>query len=176
MSKLTTLVNQILESHQEMSQRMARIEQQGFGQSSSRIPTITGRDATPSPSVFETYSTYDSDSVLTIKGVISDSESGRNSELIRTFGHAFDQDLNTSRPYTRARKRHTILSTASSEIHTMGWSCLSGLSLAEVSHISVINLPICPCDLWNGQRYHASRTDDSLTGFLLSKGPSSLTI
>ena len=46
----------------------------------------------------------------------------------------------------------------------MGWSCLSGLSLAEVSHIAVINLLFCPHDLWNGHRYSkTSINSDSLT-------------
>lgn len=35
----------------------------------------------------------------------------------------------------------------------MGWSCLSGISVADVSQISVINLLVSPLEIWNGQHY-----------------------
>ena len=70
------------------------------------------------------------------------------------FGFTFDKDLNSSRPYARAMRRTSAYSTASSTLHTMGWSCLSDLSLAEVSEVSVIGLPITPQELWNGDRYN----------------------
>lgn len=69
------------------------------------------------------------------------------------FSFTFDQDLKNSRPYARATKRNSTWSTASSAIHTVGWSCLSGLSLADISEISVIGLPISPQELWNGHHY-----------------------
>ena len=75
------------------------------------------------------------------------------------FGFTFDKDLNNSRPYARAMRRDSTYSTASSTLHTMGWSCLSGLSLAEVSEVSVIGLPITPQELWNGHRYRLSGFD-----------------
>ena len=56
-------------------------------------------------------------------------------------------------------QNHRAWSTTSSEIHTMGWSRLSDLSLAEVSHVSVINLPIYPQELWNGHRYFEKRPE-----------------
>lgn len=169
MSELAILITQVLESNREMSRRMASIEQQTFGRPPSTIPSIPGRDTVPSPSMVETNTTEDNESVVTIKRLISDSQNGTNGEPIRTFGFSFDQDLNTSRPYTRALNRHPVWSAASSEICTMGWSCLSGLSLAEVSQMSVINLPIFPHDLWNGQHYSTSKVEDSRVGLLLSK-------
>ena len=90
---------------------------------------------------------------MTVKGPPTDARDARSSDQRQTFGHSFDQDLNTSRPYTRAMQNHRAWSTTSSEIHTMGWSRLSDLSLAEVSHVSVIKLPFCSQELWNGQRY-----------------------
>ena len=166
-NELTTIIGHLLESNQELSRRMTRLEQQSIGRSPSTIVTIAGRDAFLSPSVPEANPTEDAESIVTIKGPVPDSQNAENSELRRTFGFTFDQDLNTPRPYTRAMKRQTGCSTASSEIHTMGWSCLSGVSLAEVSQTSVINLLLCPQDLWNGSHYIASRTDH--TGFVLSK-------
>ena len=174
-SELATLVTQVLESNQEMSRRMAKMEQWTFGQLPSSFSTLNGRDAFPSPSVVTTNTTDDNESVVAIKGLVSDSQNGTNSVPIRTFGFSFDQDLKTSRPYTQAMKRHTVWSAASSEIHTMGWSCLSGLSLAEVSQISVINLPVFRQDLWNGQHYSASRFEDFRVGLVLSKSLSNST-
>ena len=152
---------------------MVWIEQQTLGRSESTVPTIISRDAVPSPSVVGTDSTEDNESMVIIKGPISDPQTGTNSEPIRTFEFSIDRDLNTSRPYARAMKRHSVWSTVSSEIHTMGWSCLSGLSLAQVSQISVINLPILPQDLWNGQHYGASRIEEIRVGLVLSKSQSS---
>ena len=168
-SELTILVTQLLESNRDMSRRMRSIEQQTVGRPPSTITSITGRDTVPTPSMIETNTTEDNESVVTIKRLISASQDGTNGEPILTFGFSFDQDLNTSRPYTRALKKHPVWSAASSEICTMGWSCLSGLSLAEVSQISVINLPIFPHDLWNGQRYSALQVEDYCVGLSLSK-------
>ena len=165
--ELATNVALILESNQDLSRRMARLEQQNFRVPPSTAPTITRRDATPAPSLAEPNTIDDTESIMTIRGPVTDAQTTRSSNQGQTFGYSFDQDLNASRPYTRATQKHRAWSTTSSEIHTMGWSCLSGVSLAEVSHISVINLPFCPQDLWNGQRYSEKGIDRD--GFILSK-------
>ena len=146
---------------------MENLEQQTLGRSPSSIPTSARRAASLSPSLAEMNTIDDNESVATIRGIASGLQNSRNDELNCSFGFSFDQDLEISRPYTRAVKRHPVCSTTSSEIHTMGWSCLSGLSLAEVSHISVINLPVVPKELWNGERYFSSQFDP--IGFVLSK-------
>ena len=151
---------------------MARLEQQELGRLPSTTSTITGRDATPGPSLAESNTVDDTESIVTVRGPTTDVQSSRSSDQRQTFGYSFDQDLNTSRPYTRAMQKHTAWSPTSSEIHTMGWSCLSGLSLAEVSQISVINLLFCPQDLWNGHRYFETRIDRG--GLIYSKYENSL--
>ncbi|KAL2049713.1 hypothetical protein ABVK25_010054 [Lepraria finkii] len=50
-------------------------------------------------------------------------------------------------------KRPPRWSARSFTVCAVWWSCLSGLSLADVSVISVISLPISAGELWNGQRY-----------------------
>ena len=149
---------------------MEHLEQQNLGRSPSSVPTSARRAASLSPSLGEMNMIDDNESVATIRGIASGLQNRRNDELNCSFGFSFDQDLEISRPYKRAVKRHPVFSTASSEIHTMGWSCLSGLSLAEVSHISVINLPVVPIELWNGERYFSSQFDP--IGFVLSKSQS----
>lgn len=146
---------------------MENLEQQTLGRSPSSILTSARGAASLSPSLAEMNTIEDNESVATIRGTASGLQNRRNDELNCSFGFSFDQDLEISRPYTRAVKRHPVCSTTSSEIHTMGWSCLSGLSLAEVSHISVINLPVVPKELWNGERYFSSQFDP--IGFVLSK-------
>ena len=146
---------------------MARLEQQSFGMLSSIAPTITWRDTTLAPSLAGSNTVDDTESIMTVRGPITDAQKAQSSDQRQMFGYSFDQDLNTSRPYTRALQKHQVWSTTSSEIHTMGWSCLSGLSLAEISHISVINLPLCPQDLWNGHHYSEIKIDRD--GLILSK-------
>ena len=138
---------------------MARLEQHNFQRLPSTASTITGRAATLSPSLAESNTIDDTESIETIRGPITDAQHAISSDQRQIFGYSFDQDLNTSRPYKRAMQKHGVWSTTSSEIHIMGWSCLSGLSLAEVSHISVINLPFCPQELWNGHHYLKTRLD-----------------
>ena len=140
---------------------MASLEQHSCGRPPSTTHTILRE------SLAETDTAEDTESIVTIRAPVTDIQNGGNSDPRPTFDFTFDQDLNTSRPYTRAMKRHTICSTTSSEIHTMGPSFLSGLSLAEISHIPVINLPFCPQDLWNGNHYFA--TEIARDGFVLSK-------
>ncbi len=157
--QLTNLVRKILENNQDMSQRMARLEVRTRGYCPSTVPIMFASGEIPA--AVETYADSNSDeaSCLTIKkaglgseAMVSDSSDSRKP----TFGFSFDDDLNNSRPYTRAMRRSLIWSPRSSAIGTIGWSCLSGLSLADVSEISVINLPVSPHELWNGARYSAS--------------------
>ena len=156
--QLTNLVRKILEDNQDMSQRMARLEVRTPGHSPSIAPMFTSGGK---PAAVETTagSISDATSYLTAKkaGLGSEAMVSDNSDDRKpTFRFSFDDDLNHSRPYTRAMRRSMIWSPRSSAIGTIGWSCLSGLSLADVSEISVINLPVSPRELWNGERYPAS--------------------
>jgi hypothetical protein len=53
----------------------------------------------------------------------------------------------------RASKRCSAWTVSSSVAPSMGWSFFSGMSLANVSCLSVLGLPVTPQDLWNGHRY-----------------------
>ena len=156
---LATVVTQVLESNREISRRIARLEQQNSRWLPSTTSTITRQDAILSPSLAESDTVEDIESILTVRGPVTDAQNISICDPRRLFEYSFDQDLNTSRPYRRALQKYEELSTTSSEIHTMGWSCLSGISLAEVSHISVINLLFCPQDLWNGHHYSSISVD-----------------
>lgn len=160
--QLTKLVRKVLENNQDMSQRMARLELRKRGYSPSTTPTMSTSGETPMAVDAHGHSNSDDASCLTTKragmgsqAMISVSSDSRQPP----FSFSFDDDLNNSRPYTRAMKRSLIWSPRSSAIGTTGWSCLSGLSLADVSEISVINLPISPCEIWNGERYSTSHME-----------------
>lgn len=95
---------------------------------------------------------------ITVEETIQDVSKESTNDQRPAFNFTFDQDLKNSRPYTRAMARNSVWSTGSSAVHTVGWSCISGVSLADVSEISVIGLPVSPYELWNGHHY-------VLTGF-----------
>ena len=67
-----------------------------------------------------------------------------------TYQHPFEIDLSTTRVYTRTRLYNTDESFTTSAIRTHVWSVLSGLSLSEVSNISVIALPLYLSELKSG--------------------------
>ena len=166
--QLKTLIQQVLDSNLEISQRIANLEMRTLGYSQDSAPTLAALDID-----------RDDDSINTIKAVNVtnkgslppeervetfqkiDGNSGKESEDLQgsNFSFTFDQDLNNSRPYARVMKRNSVLSTASSVAHTMSWSCLSGLSLGEISGISVIGLPISTHELWNGHHYITTNKD-----------------
>ena len=79
--------------------------------------------------------------------------------IVPTVGSTFEKDLEASRPYIRALKRYSSCTATSSVAPSMGWSFFSGISIAEVSCLSAIGLPIAPQDLWNGNRYHIANSN-----------------
>ena len=72
------------------------------------------------------------------------------------FGHAFEEDLRTSRVYGRTISKVNRMSVSSSKFST-GWSFLSTISLSDVSNISVVSLPVSAGELWNSQRYTCNK-------------------
>ncbi|KAL8932104.1 MAG: hypothetical protein Q9211_006529 [Gyalolechia sp. 1 TL-2023] len=88
------------------------------------------------------------------------------------YTFSFEQDLRQSRVYTRVsrtiarRSDPDPLSLSSSASCSIGSTFLSGLSLADVSNISLVSLPIAAHSLSNGQRYREPLTKDILTNYL----------
>lgn len=74
-------------------------------------------------------------------------------DLIQGFGFTFDRDLKASRVYMRILSKDSNPSCSSSVVPSVGWSFLSGLSLADISNVSALSLPISPNELWNAQYY-----------------------
>ena len=170
-SQLTTLVQQVLESNLDISRRMANLEMQTLGPGRSSAPTLTAlsinRDD-DSISTMRVAKDYEKHRSTPLRSDDNFKETGGDASALSTaneslnFGFTFDQDLHSSRPYVRAMKRNSVWSAASSALDTNGWSCMSGVSLADVSAISVICLPVSPQELWNGQQYIATDIDKNL--------------
>lgn len=66
---------------------------------------------------------------------------------------SFEIYLKTSRVYRRAKRHSMDYSFRSSIVRPGSWSVFSGLSLNDISVISVIALPITADDLTNPQHY-----------------------
>ncbi|KAK3685150.1 hypothetical protein B0T22DRAFT_212242 [Podospora appendiculata] len=70
----------------------------------------------------------------------------------------FETELKGSRVYRLAKRMSMDFSMRSSVVGTHAWSVFSGLSLGEISNISVLALPIFATDITNPQHYHFGLT------------------
>lgn len=127
-------VTQLLESNRDLSKRIKRME--------SRLARsyLTGNRGSDLSSLYS-FQSY----------------SSKNSIMNDRIGFAFERILQVSRVYTRALLRYPNNSTESLTSSTVsrkiGWSFFSGLTLSDISHISVLSLPICPSEISNSECY-----------------------
>ncbi|KAF5253479.1 hypothetical protein FANTH_1550 [Fusarium anthophilum] len=70
------------------------------------------------------------------------------------FEFDFEHDLKLSRVYRLAKRDTMDFSVHSSVARTHAWSTLSGISLSDISHISVLALPLYVEDISNPQHYN----------------------
>ncbi|KAG8526033.1 uncharacterized protein KY384_000795 [Bacidia gigantensis] len=149
---LTELVQQVLRDNQDLVSRL------------QQAPSISSN--VTAPSTLSAHNTVggnakDEDDPLTDE----DDEDDASTIIPRNRGKLlfkfprdselqFEHDLQNSRVYTRTMRRKSRDSLVSSAAISLGWSCLSEISLAGVSQISVISLPVTASELANGQHYH----------------------
>ena len=69
------------------------------------------------------------------------------------FELSFEKDLKASRVYRRIKRDTMDFSMRSSVARSHGWSIFSGMSLSDISEISVLALPLHPTDISNPQHY-----------------------
>ena len=145
--QLTDLVRQVLESNQDMFERLGRMESKN-----SDCVSTTAR-TTRNAVVEEVIE--DSESTITVRQLDAGPSPRKASGMkVSNSRFEFERLLESSRPYMRASKRpDPPLSATSSVIQTLGWSCLSGISLAEVSNISIIELALDKQHIWNPKYY-----------------------
>ncbi|KAH7117358.1 CDC24 calponin-domain-containing protein [Dactylonectria macrodidyma] len=70
------------------------------------------------------------------------------------FEFEFEPQLKSSRVYRRAKRDTMDFSVRSSMARTHAWSQFSGISLGDISHISVLALPLYAEDIVNPQHYN----------------------
>jgi hypothetical protein len=82
---------------------------------------------------------------------------------------AFDDDLQSSRVYRMVKNHSCEHSLPSSAVRTQSWSIFSGLSLADISNISVVALPLYPGEFHTDVNYY-SLAQVGLTGLSEANG------
>ena len=147
-ANMVTIVNEVLESNNELACRIANMQMQLEG--SDYHPTSTIRYSLAS--IDKTASTH-SAKLLSWK---ANNLGGYRVSKIGNFDQALQRDLRESPVYARNRCRDSHPSISSSAAHSLGLSFFSKCSLAAISNISVIRLPIYSHDLWNPQCYQFS--------------------
>ena len=131
---LCTLVEQVLRSNELLQERLNSIE---LGSSIGK-DSVTNLEATQAR--------LPSDGFRQSANGVADSTN---------FGYtAFEYELNNSRVYRRSRKTNDrTLSIVSTAGRTASWSILSGLSISDISNLSVLAIPIHAEDILNPERY-----------------------
>ena len=128
------LVENILQSNKEMSQQLAQLKKR------------SNTNATPDYSRLEPVEQYEnpkSDSITTVDKM-SDTAS------------PFEKDLFNSRVYMRAMTAKSDLSLPLSVGNSTTASLISSTSLADVSDIFALPLPIITEEIWNHRHYSAA--------------------
>ncbi|KAI9767951.1 MAG: hypothetical protein M1839_004303 [Geoglossum umbratile] len=133
---LCTLVGQLIESNADMSNRLRMLESSMLApQDDAANDDIASITTTPS-----------------LKQVHGD-------RRLNPFRLDFEDTLFATRVYKNTLLRNSVVSLTSSKPPTAQWSVLSGLSLADVSNISILSLPLSASELYNSRWYDkAQRT------------------
>ena len=156
LAKLTSLVTQVLHSNRFMEERLQSME--SFASSSSEWPI---RAASVRESILRPLSMTDTirPSSLESRDVsgMSTAHTILLDDEVPQFGFAFDNELSQSWVYRRIRGESDRFSIASSAVRSASWSMLSGVSLSDVSNISVLALPISARDIAHGEHYEMAR-------------------
>jgi hypothetical protein len=113
LEQLSTLVTEVLQNQKDMAERLRRIE-------------------------VGPYHSFAGPNPLSLRPGTSGQASTRSAQSIRSFEHV----LHVTRVYKRAMFKHPRHSTITVATQTTERSLLSGISLSEISNISVFNLPV----------------------------------
>ncbi|PVI06946.1 hypothetical protein DM02DRAFT_649288 [Periconia macrospinosa] len=145
---LEYMVEQLLESNQELCKRLKNLEDAFDARS-----TISKKFDDSS-----LISREDNETITTARP----SNNARTSiiEAVR-LRFAFDDDLESSRVYRMVRNDYCDRSFVSSAVRTNAWSIFSGITLADISIISVVALPLYPRDIVNREHYSFGDTEAS---------------
>ncbi|KAF5009360.1 hypothetical protein FDECE_4416 [Fusarium decemcellulare] len=146
--QLSVNISALLDSNQDLSRRLLNLEN-----SLDTQTIISKRMSLMSVSIPESQSSNSIDPQSTLASTTESSTETDSSVFISKF--EFEDDLETSGVYRRAQhNRNTMdFSFRSSVARSHVWSILSGLSMSDVSIMSMIALPVYQEDLTNAQHY-----------------------
>ena len=150
---LRDLIGHTLRNDEDISRRLANIETQNHITATNAFSATSSIDEeNRNVSKEEQWSRIDKEQfeVLVSRTTVIDS--------------SFESMLHNSRPYTRGLLRNSRFSGTSSVAPSMGWSFFSGVSLGDISNISVISLPIWESEMTNGSHYHGSSITNYCVG------------
>ncbi len=153
MNNLATTVQTIVESSEKMTHKLENIEQTLAAPSQYATSKISALPRS-------------SDEALKLRLLGRDINDGHSPPQAHMPNAKSDLDLelSNSRVYLRTFHRHSVSSLPSASGSASGWSFLSGVSLAQISNISVLSLPLCPYEIWNPHHYDPPYRHESLHG------------
>lgn len=134
--------------YQEMTARLQALESRELDRMSHAQLTLHGRDSILSNVPIDTVR----------QSLVPELLSASGSNVLEL---EYLEELKRSWVYRRNSAFQ--LSTFSIDRHSTTWSCLSGLSLSEVSNISIINLAITVEDVNNPQRWSQTWSNDHIS-------------
>lgn len=144
-SNLNADVQKIVESSECLSRKLARTDYLGPESRCYADPTISSLPET-----------NDATSTICLESPsIAREQASSILKLPRMeqFDPEVELQLCKSRVYMRAANNHSMSSLLSTSRSTPGWSFFSGLSLSQISNMSIIMLPIKYEEIWNSQHY-----------------------
>ena len=152
-TRLEEVLRHILQSNVELSERIASMEASlaSSGYAKSTIESV--------PGVPDAVSLMADDaSVMTaIRDPIPDnfSSAGAQKARVSCLGPDVEHGLFSSFAYKRTTRRlsSSFRPPAACSESVQGWSFFSQVSLAQITSVSVLSLPISPKDLWNPSQY-----------------------
>jgi len=152
-TKLAHDVNQLLVKSQDLSRRMMDLEvnfdpqtitaSKKKNRSSASIISAADTASATSPPLPQASTASPTDTPLLPTA----------SQVELSVARAFEDDLKTSGPYRRAKRQSMDFSFCSSVPQSHAWSALSGLSLSNISVMSVVALPVYADEIANSARY-----------------------
>ncbi|RSL58749.1 hypothetical protein CEP54_007646 [Fusarium duplospermum] len=144
--QLSVNINTLLESNHALSRRLMNLEDaldvQTIVSKRMSLMSVSGTGPQSSSSVETQSNLTDTSTQLTSQGSDPD---------LSKFD--FEDDLESSRVYRRAQRDTMDFSFRSSIAPSNIWSVFSGLSLGDISIISVIALPVYQEDITNAENY-----------------------
>ncbi|KAK3290986.1 uncharacterized protein B0H64DRAFT_411088 [Chaetomium fimeti] len=147
-AELTSSVNQLLDNDHDLSRRLMNLEDSFDAQT-----IMTKRRSIAGTIV----SKAETERLLLPRKAGSSSaassQTPNNPQAPLVSGFEFEVDLKTSGPYRRARRDTMDFSFCSSVARSHAWSVFSGLSLGDISVMSVVALPVYADEITNSRHY-----------------------